>query len=1074
VVALSVALNLWGLVEMEKLAYAASLTPFIPAGVKEYSREEVFNTLRSAPDPYERFKEIAKEANVGRVKLAEPWESLRKLIIPKPSEEKRLMMGKAYRELDEEKKKALFYATLALEKAFNVYRPALRKLEEVFGVYRKDVEEREKVVQRMDVGEEPFKKVVYAADIGQIKQLVKEEEDAFKNALSTLRERLNEYAVRYDLGNLLDVEEGKARELAEAKQAELSEFSGVNFGVKAYAALIAYGEYALGRRSAFGTAAWYWLEEGGSAWLLYYAPITAQDKAKKARAEKPAAVEEMAAEALRRLFLKPGADHYSRFIEELTKVGKLALMLEEEAKSKKTDSYVFRLYKLEEGGGLMDLGIELRISKIEEGESIIYSLFFYVNRWWDFFRQELEAVVRAAEVVGSRLPVEDRFSYMLGWVASDVAITRKKKGKRVLLMATTHQWQLAETYALFGWSVVELRMTLTLEGPKLAVVVEVPLEKLDEAIRRSAESGWLKMLGVKAESWDGLKWWVAERWSEVINAVERRLKDVEAGSGFDLAKALEELKGLKSKLNDDKTAREVVAPALLLLQAEKLGVNEETLRYFAAVISGAIDGDGSVSAAMKIIELTSGERVVALLWAAALAAHGIKTKVSDTGSKSRVITWGSDAARLAGLYFRYGPSLLEGDERIINHKLAEAMKLAALDIRWEGLRRRTEGGLVAADLIISEGNAAVKYNVYLGENTIKLQFASTDQSHAEIAARLLRLAGVSAEVKKMGGKRDVWQVIATTDKLVAGLKELREALAEIVRRAVENSWVDEKRAERWLEKLERGRVLKEGWPKYYVRLTGSGSLMIRFSSPNPDSIKQEAQRLENMGLEEGRHFTVKTPEGGKAGYVSVLKEGLAYAARLSVRGEGEQQRLATTFVEIILQRAEEAGDDVHEKAKKIIEEGMSRGSIKLEGFEKEVEVNGVKYMVKVVGGGAVEEDRGGRKLLRIKIKADVGRVEGEHIVDRVVREYTITFGRYGNNNATLGYATARADAPGGRKADAERYSALIKALTGREPRVIEFSDGEIDVKCGREHLDGFMRYAELADTIEKWLEETGR
>ena len=24
--------------------------------------------------------------------------------------------------------------------------------------------------------------------------------------------------------------------------------------------------------------------------------------------------------------------------------------------------------------------------------------------------------------------------------------------------------------------------------------------------------------------------------------------------------------------------------------------------------------------------------------------------------------------------------------------------------------------------------------------------------------------------------------------------------------------------------------------------------------------------------------------------------------------------------------------------------------------------------------------------------------------------------------------------------------------------------------CGREHLDGFARYAELADDIEKWLE----
>jgi hypothetical protein len=51
---------------------------------------------------------------------------------------------------------------------------------------------------------------------------------------------------------------------------------------------------------------------------------------------------------------------------------------------------------------------------------------------------------------------------------------------------------------------------------------------------------------------------------------------------------------------------------------------------------------------------------------------------------------------------------------------------------------------------------------------------------------------------------------------------------------------------------------------------------------------------------------------------------------------------------------------------------------------------------------------------------------------------------------------------------------VIKALTGREPRIIELSDGEIDVKCGREHLDGFMRYAELADAIARWLEETDR
>ncbi len=59
---------------------------------------------------------------------------------------------------------------------------------------------------------------MYVADVGQIKQLAKIEEEAFENALSTLRKGLNEYAVRHDLGDLLNVEEGKARELAEAEK----------------------------------------------------------------------------------------------------------------------------------------------------------------------------------------------------------------------------------------------------------------------------------------------------------------------------------------------------------------------------------------------------------------------------------------------------------------------------------------------------------------------------------------------------------------------------------------------------------------------------------------------------------------------------------------------------------------------------------------------------------------------------------------------------------------------------------------------------------------------------------------
>ncbi len=123
------------------------------------------------------------------------------------------------------------------------------------------------------------------------------------------------------------------------------------------------------------------------------------------------------------------------------------------------------------------------------------------------------------------------------------------------------------------------------------------------------------------------------------------------GSGFYLTRALVELEGLKSRLDDDKIAREVIAPALLLIQAERLGVDETTLRYFGAVISGAIDGDGHVSAARKEIGLSSGEREVALLWGAVLAAYGIKAEVRRVVSAFNVVASGVGAAKLAGLYF---------------------------------------------------------------------------------------------------------------------------------------------------------------------------------------------------------------------------------------------------------------------------------------------------------------------------------------------------------------------------------------------------------------------------------------
>ena len=140
--------------------------------------------------------------------------------------------------------------------------------------------------------------------------------------------------------------------------------------------------------------------------------------------------------------------------------------------------------------------------------------------------------------------------------------------------------------------------------------------------------------------------------------------------------------------------------------------------------------------------------------------------------------------------------------------------------------------------------------------------------------------------------------------------------------------------------------------------------------------------------------------------------------------------------------------------------------MRLEGFEKEVEVNGRKHVVKVLGGGAeIEERQDGKKLLKLTITAEV---------DGVRHEYVITYGRYGKDNEARGRAYAKADVPGGRKADAERLAAVIKALAGKEPRVYRMKDGKIMIECYEGHLEGFTRYAELADDIEKWLEETSR
>jgi len=48
----------------------------------------------------------------------------------------------------------------------------------------------------------------------------------------------------------------------------------------------------------------------------------------------------------------------------------------------------------------------------------------------------------------------------------------------------------------------------------------------------------------------------------------------------------------------------------------------------------------------------------------------------------------------------------------------------------------------------------------------------------------------------------------------------------------------------------------------------------------------------------------------------------------------------------------------------------------------------------------------------------------------------------------VGRAYASVDAPGGREADAERFAAVIGALTGIKPKAHCMKNGKIMIECG--------------------------
>ena len=280
-VALSAALNMWGLEELEKLAHAASAAPFVAeladAGGKAAERfgvvadrwkmddkeeekkieniiKEIINaplgggTSQSSRRPYGALLKLAESANLPKT-LVELREALKNV-------------------KDEVAQGAAVVAALVLYKTLVKNAEAYGKWAGWYKWARGLVEKREFTVT--------------TSDIKRLRGAQKRLEEAAEE----VRRELNAVSALYashsrDLCERLrphlevNVEKvKKAEELAVARSGELSKYSDVNMGVKVYAALL-----SAARGGICGHAAILLMDEGALADVALLTPLSAYDRA---------------------------------------------------------------------------------------------------------------------------------------------------------------------------------------------------------------------------------------------------------------------------------------------------------------------------------------------------------------------------------------------------------------------------------------------------------------------------------------------------------------------------------------------------------------------------------------------------------------------------------------------------------------------------------------------------------------------------------------------------------------------------------------------------------------------------
>ena len=491
-VALVAALNMWGLVEMEKLAYAAMGAPFV-AGLADAGGRaaERFKALaeRWKVDDNEKkiiegiINEIINAPLGGKTSQSgrRPYGALLKLAgsanPPKPLAELRRALMNVQ---DETKKDAAVVAALVLYKTLVKNAEAYRKWAELYKWARGLVERQEFTVT--------------AEEVKRLHEAHRRLEEAAEGVRRELNSVLTLYAshsrdLYKKLRPHLEVDFGLADELAEARHNELSKYSDANVGTKAYAAPL-----SIARGGIYGHAAMLLMGEGALADIVLLKPGGAYVKAERVAKRHgeavdpsrsgPAGWEDRAASMLLRF---------------LVGYGEAELKFRRIEKGGRRGFQTFRTF-----GGIEAPAGELWIGKVA---------YFKVSG------EELRRRVEEAMRMAPDLSGFDTAPQYVAWRATDVSTS----GKRIVA-ATAHTWQAAWYFGLLGEpKSFSGSASVTEEGIKLNVIIHWPREREDQILR---ESRWLKsLLGRHVESWrelvDAIDWsWVLKKVEEMVNELK--------------------------------------------------------------------------------------------------------------------------------------------------------------------------------------------------------------------------------------------------------------------------------------------------------------------------------------------------------------------------------------------------------------------------------------------------------------------------------------------------------------------------------------------------------------------------